>query len=188
MENFPPSLKGHFLISMPGLADPNFFRTVTCVCDHTSDGAVGIVVNRIHPSILAKEIFNELKIEYELKAGNLPIFLGGPVHTNEIFMLHGPPFHWDRSLRITPYLALSNTRDLLEAVAAGQGPESILISLGCAGWGPAQLEGEIRENAWLTGPLSEEIIFDTPIESRWEAALRKIGIEPSLLSETAGHA
>lgn len=188
MENFPPSLKGHFLISMPGLADPNFFRTVTCICDHTHEGAVGIVVNRVHPSILAKEIFDELKIDYVYKSGNMPIYLGGPVNTNEIFMLHGPPFNWERSLRITPYLALSNTRDILEAAALGKGPESLIISLGCAGWGPGQLESEIRDNAWLTSPLSEEIIFDISAESRWEEAVKKIGIEPSLLSATAGHA
>ena len=188
MENYLPSLKGQFLISMPGLNDPNFFRTVICICDHTNEGAIGITINRIHPSVFAKDIFDELRIKYIPESAYIPIYLGGPVHTNEIFMLHLPPFHWGRCLKITPLLGMSNTRDILEAIAMGKGPESVIIALGCAGWGAGQLESELKQNAWLTCPISNEIIFDIPIEIRWEESVKKIGINPSLLTDTAGHA
>lgn len=184
----PESLKGQFLMSMPGLADPNFSQTVTCMCEHTAEGAVGIVINRQHEALRAKNIFEELKLEYTKRSAQLPIHIGGPVHMNEIFILHGPPFHWEGCLPITPALAMSNTMDLLRAVARDEGPVAAVIALGCAGWGPSQLEAEIRENAWLTGPLLEEIIFETDIDARWEAAMRGIGIDPALLSDTAGHA
>ena len=181
-------LKGQFLMAMPGLADPNFSQTVTCISEHTPDGAVGIVVNRIHALISGEDIFNELKIEHTPEAASIPIHIGGPVHIGEIFVLHGPPFDWRGCLKITPSLAMSNTLDILKAIAMGSGPESFMISIGCAGWGPGQLEAEIRENVWLTGPIFEDIIFKNPVSSRWEDAVRKIGITPELLTDQAGHA
>jgi putative transcriptional regulator len=186
--HYPDSLKGHFLLAMPGLADPNFYQTVTCICEHNENGAMGIIVNRLHFSLTGKEIFKELQIEFTPGAESLQIHLGGPVHPGEIFVLHGPPFHWEANLMITPWVALSSTRDILEAIAVGQGPLSFIITLGCAGWGPGQLESEIKENAWLTYPIYEENIFKIPIESRWEEAVKKMGINPALLSDTAGHA
>ena len=181
-------LKGEFLIAMPGLSDPNFFQTVVCISEHTTEGAVGIVVNRVHPSLSGKDIFDELNMVYMPDLGSIPIHIGGPVHMGEIFVLHGPPFDWEGCLIITPSLAMSNTRDILAAVAMDGGPESFIITLGCAGWGSGQLESEIMENSWLTGPVSEGIIFDIPAESRWEEALKNIGIDPAFLSDTAGHA
>jgi putative transcriptional regulator len=115
-------------------------------------------------------------------------YILGPVHTNELFVLHGPPFEWEGCHMITPSLAMSNTRDILEAIGMGEGPDSFFISLGCAGWGPGQLDMEIKENAWLNCSIAEEIIFDTPIESRWDATVRKMGVDPTSLSEIAGHA
>lgn len=188
MEPYSGSLKGHFLVAMPSLADPNFSHTVTCVCEHSTEGTMGVVINRVHPSLSAKDIFEELGIEAVPRAQSIPIHLGGPVHLNEIFMLHGPPFDWEGCLRITPELGMSNTQDLLEAVARGEGPESMIIAIGCAGWGPRQLEDELRENAWLTTSASVDILFDLDIEARWEAAVRKLGIDPNLLSESAGNA
>jgi len=189
MENqIPDSLKGQFLMAMPSLADPNFSQTVTCICEHTPEGAVGIVVNRVHPPLSGKDIFEELKIKCLPGAESIPIHIGGPVHLNEIFVLHGPPFGWEGSLMITPTLAMSNTKDILESLSMGRGPESFIISLGCAGWGAGQLESELKQNAWLTSPVFEEVIFRLPIEARWEEAVRKIGIDPALLSDTAGHA
>lgn len=182
------SLKGHFLMAMPGLADPNFAYTVTCICEHVPEGAVGIVVNHVHAFLSAKDIFEELGIRHIPETERMPIHLGGPVHIDEIFVLHGHPFHWQGCLMITPFLAMSNTRDILEAAAMGRGPESLIIVLGCAGWGPQQLEAEIRHNAWLTGTASKEVIFDLPVEARWERAVRDIGIDPALLSDTAGNA
>ena len=182
------SLKSKFLTAMPLLLDHNFYQTVTCICEYTSTGAVGIVINRVEPSLSGKNIFDELKMEYTATAESIPIYIGGPVHPGEIFVLHGPPFNWEGCLLITPTLAMSNTRDILEAVAMGIGPKSFIIALGCAGWGPGQLESEIKQNAWLTSPIFEEVIFDMPIETRWEEVMRKMGIDPALLLDTAGHA
>ena len=186
--NHYATLKGHFLLAMPSLVDPNFHQTVSCICEHNESGAMGIIINRVHQLLTAKDIFEELKIEYMPAAQSIPIHLGGPVHVGEIFVLHGPPFNWEASLMITPSLAMSNTRDILEAVATGRGPRAFIITLGCAGWGPGQLESEIKENAWLNYPIFEENIFDMPIESRWEEAVKKMGIDPALLSNMAGHA
>jgi len=182
------SLKGQFLMAMPGLADPNFHQTVTCMCEHNSQGAMGLIVNRVHYALTATDIFEELKIEYLPNVEKIPIHVGGPVHISEIFVLHGPPFDWEASLRITPHLAMSNTRDIIESIALGKGPDSFIIALGCAGWGPGQLEAEIKQNAWLTVPVFEENIFKMPVENRWKEAVRKMGIDPALLSDAAGHA
>ena len=184
----PASLKGQFLLAMPGLADPNFYQTVTCICEHNESGAMGIIINRVHLSLTAKDIFEELEIEHVPDAASIRIHLGGPVHIGEIFLLHGPPYDWGASLMITPSLAMSNTKDILEAIAMGRGPKAFIISLGCAGWGPGQLEAEIKENAWLNYPIFEENIFDMPIETRWEEAVKRMGIDPVLLSNSAGHA
>lgn len=186
--HFAESLKGQLLIAMPGLNDPNFFQTVTFICEHTEDGTIGLIINRVHSTLTAKEIFEELNISAPTKAEVSQIHIGGPVHMNEIFVLHGPPFHWQGCLAVSPSLAVTNTRDVLDAFSEGKGPESFLIALGCAGWGPGQLEYEIRENAWLTGTVSDEIIFSAPIENRWDIAVRNIGIDPDSLSQTAGHA
>ncbi len=181
-------MKGQFLMAMPGLLDPNFFQTVTCISEHTEAGAVGIVVNRVHPYLSAKSIFDELKAEYKAGAESIPIYIGGPVHIGEVFVLHGPPFNWQGCLVITPFMAMSNTLDIIKAIAMGKGPKSFIIALGCAGWGQGQLESEIKENTWLTGPIIKEIVFDVQVHTRWEEAVKKIGIDPVLLSEKAGHA
>jgi putative transcriptional regulator len=189
MENGSPvSFKGQFLMAMPLLLDQNFYQTVTCICEYAQAGAVGLVVNRIHPSLFASDIFNELSIESDLGAASIPIHIGGPVHMGEIFILHSPPFGWEGCFVVTPTLAMSNTIDVLEAIAKGRGPKSFIIALGCAGWGPGQLESEIKQNAWLTSPVFEEIIFDLPIETRWEEAMRKVGVDPAMLLSTSGHA
>ena len=121
-------------------------------------------------------------------AESIPIHIGGPVNINEIFVLHGPPFDWEGCFHVNPSIAMSNTIDILSALSLGKGPESFIISLGCAGWGPGQLENEIKQNAWLTSSILVEIIFDTPVELRWQTAVERLGIDPTLLSDTAGHA
>jgi len=186
--NSQVSFKGQFLMAMPLLVDQNFYQTVTCICEYTPAGAVGIVVNRVHPSLSGKDIFNELEIESISGAESIPIHIGGPVHIGEIFVLHGPPFGWEGCFMVTSALAMSNTRDILEAIAMGRGPKSFIVALGCAGWGPGQLESEIKENAWLTSPVFEEILFDMPIEERWEEAIKKVGVDPAMLLNTSGHA
>lgn len=188
MDNTSGWLKGHFLISMPALLDPNFHQTVTVICEHNEDGALGIVINRTHPQLTCEAIFSELELKYDSAAAALPIHLGGPVHIGEIFLIHGPPLQWEASLQITPTIAMSNSMDIVAAVARGEGPNSILFSLGCAGWGPGQLEHELRENAWLTTPALDQIIFDWPLDTRWQEAVKRMGIDPALLSDAAGTA
>lgn len=182
------SLKGQFLMAMPGLVDPNFYQSVTCLAEHNPTGAMGIVISRVNPEINASMIFNELQIATLDDVDKIPVHIGGPVHRNELFVLHGAPFNWEGSMRVNEALALSNSRDILEAIAMGRGPAAYIIALGCAGWGPAQLEGEMRANAWINGPYSEEIAFRMDVEARWEASMKSIGIDPVLLSDSAGHA
>ena len=188
MENGFNSLKGHFLLAMPGLRDPNFFQTVSLICEHNDNGAFGIVINRVHAQLSGKDIFSELQIEQVPTAASLPVHIGGPVHSGEVFLVHGPPFDWDSCLMVTPTIAMSNTRDILESIAQGSGPPNCILSLGCAGWGPGQLEGEIMENAWLTLPAIDEVLFGWPVEHRWEESVKRMGIDPTLLAGTAGKA
>ena len=182
------SLKGHFLMAMPGLLDPNFSKTVTCIAELTPAGALGFVINRMHPKLTASLIFDELTMDFDPSVGRAPIYIGGPVHVGEVFILHGPPFDWEGCLQITPGVALSNTMAILEAISRREGPESFLIILGCAGWGPGQLESELQQNAWLTTPVTEELLFVHPVETRWEEALKRLGVTPEQLANTAGHA
>ena len=181
-------LKGQMILGMPGLADPNFSQTVTCLFEHTRQGAVGGIVNRVHPFLSAKSIFEELKIDCDPTAETIPIYMGGPVHMGEIFVLHGPPFEWQGCLRISSGLGMSTTLDILKSIAAAKGPEAYIIMLGCAGWGPGQLESEIRENTWLVCPFSAGIVFDLPFASRWQRAMQSIGVDPALMSGKAGNA
>jgi len=187
-ENSMDSLRGHFLTAMPLLMDPNFKNTVTCICEHGEKGAMGIIVNRLFPNLSAGTIFKELEIGSVPEADNQPIYVGGPVHPNEMFILHGPPFGWQGTFMVTSTLALSNSIDLLSAIAMGHGPLAYFITLGSAGWAPGQLEMELQENAWLTSPVSDEVIFSIPIEKRWNATLAGMGINPAGLSDRAGHA
>jgi putative transcriptional regulator len=187
-DSSPVSLKGYFLMAMPGLLDPNFHQSVTCLCEHNEDGALGIIVNRVHGSLCGKDIFEELDMPCAPAAAEIPIHLGGPVHLGELFVLHSAPYHWEGTLMVTDAVGLSNTKDILEAIAEGRGPQRFILCLGCAGWGPGQLEAEIKENAWLTHPIFEENIFQLPIESRWEEGVRKMGIDPSWLTNIPGHA
>lgn len=182
------TLKGQFLVAMPGLADPNFYQSVTCLSEHNPKGAMGIIITRVHPEINGKMIFDELQIPADAGSAAIPVYVGGPVHVNELFVLHGAPFTWAGSMMVTDELALSNSRDILEAIAVGDGPRAYIIALGCAGWGPGQLESEIRGNAWITGPYSADIAFQTDVDRRWEAAMQMIGIDPTLLSDIPGHA
>ena len=182
------NMKGRFLMAMPGLPDPNFAQTLTCMGEHNESGALGFIVNKVHPLLTGRELFDDLSIECNQSVDKLDILLGGPVQPSGVFVLHGAPFEWNESLKVTDWLALSNSRDILEAIALGKGPKAFMVMLGCAGWGPGQLESEIRDNTWLTCPFSESIVFELPSASRWKAAMKSIGVDPALLSGTAGNA
>lgn len=180
------NLANHFLIAMPSLADPNFSRTVTYICEHGEDGAMGLVVNR--PLELS---LDELLRQVELGGGAdpaRPVYQGGPVQTERGFVLHRPPGEWEASLRLSAELGLTMSRDILEAIGKGRGPTDYLVALGYAGWGAGQLEEELARNAWLSGPADPAVLFDTPVERRWEAAAARLGVDLTLLSTDIGHA
>ncbi|MCP3876193.1 MAG: YqgE/AlgH family protein [Desulfobacteraceae bacterium] len=168
------NMKGKFLLAIPGLPDPNFAQTVTCMCEHNESGALGFIINKVHPLLTGRELFEDLEIECDKSIDTLEIYLGGPVQPSGVFVLHGPPFDWDECLKISDWLALSNSRDILEAIAQKKGPQSFMIMLGCAGWGPLQLDSELNDSAWLTCTVTEEIIFSTGIDQKYEKALMMI--------------
>ena len=184
----PANLTNQFLIAMPGLADPNFHQTVTLICDHNDEGAMGIVSNRPLNLQLA-EIFSQLSLGADASAlGAHSILQGGPVQQERGFVLHDGARRWELSMRVSAELSLTRSRDILQAMAHGDGPGRAVVALGYAGWSPGQLEQELSDNAWLSVPAVDEIIFDTPFEERWEAAARLLGVDLSLLSSEPGHA
>lgn len=182
------SLTNHFLIAMPALADANFSRTVTFICEHTPEGAMGLVINRA-TDLHLRDILDQLDITTDnaLTAAS-PIYLGGPVQNNRGFVLHEPIGKWDSTLAVTDTLGVSTSRDILEAIAENRGPDRWLIALGYAGWGAGQIEREMSENAWLSGPANRHVLFETPLEQRWNAAAGLVGVDLNMLSSEAGHA
>jgi putative transcriptional regulator len=182
------SLNNHFLIAMPALSDPNFHHTATLICEHNEEGALGIIINR-PLGINLGDILEHMDISASSEAiATLPVFMGGPVQGDRGFVLHEPLGNWDATLKVTENTGVTSSRDILEAIAHGTGPDKSFITLGYAGWGPGQLEEEIAANAWLSGPASNEIVFDIPYEQRWEAAAALLGVDLKLLSGEAGHA
>jgi putative transcriptional regulator len=190
-------LANQFLIAMPGMVDENFAGSVIYLCDHTPNGAMGLVINRPTDVDLAT-VFDkvDLKLEIQPKAIE-PVYFGGPVQTDRGFVLHEQKqgehtTHYSSSLRIPGGLAMTTSKDVLEEVAAGHGPARFLMTLGYAGWSAGQLEDEIARNGWLNVPAPTEemayIIFDTPDEFKYQNVLALLGIEQSFLSTTAGHA
>jgi putative transcriptional regulator len=184
----PMDLKHQFLIAMPAMVDPNFAGAVVYICDHTDKGALGLVINR-PTELTLQTLFDriDLKLEIAPLATN-PVYFGGPVQTERGFVLHHPPGAYSSSLPITPDISLTTSKDVLEAVADGSGPDKMLVTLGYSGWGAGQLEGEILQNAWLTVGAEPQIIFDTPADERYNAALKLLGFDTSQLSGQAGHA
>lgn len=181
------SLTHHFLIAMPALEDPNFSRTVTYVCEHNEDGALGIVINRPSELVLG-DLLSHLEIDCEAECARAPVHVGGPVQRERGFVLHPTAGDWDASLEIGGSISVTTSRDILEALAAGTGPARFLVALGYAGWGPGQLEQEMADNAWLSGPAEASVLFDTGDAERWRAAAALLGVDLSLLSSDSGHA
>jgi len=187
------NLTGHFLIAMPNLTDPYFAKSVTFICTHNQDGAMGIVINR--PTDMTYEmLFEKIKVDLENNAiANNPVLYGGPVQSERGFVLHQPAGEWDSSITICDKTALTTSKDILEAVALGTGPSKMLLTLGYAGWTPGQLEQEMAQNAWLSveakdvGTLNK-ILFETPHEEQFNAAMALLGFDPAMLSGVAGHA
>jgi putative transcriptional regulator len=189
-------LDGQMLIAMPSMRDERFARSVIYICAHSSDGAMGIVVNQPAPNINFRELLEQLDvvggddpIQLPAEASRVKVLKGGPVETGRGFVLHSADFFIENStLPIDDGICLTATLDILKAIARGKGPESAVLALGYAGWAPGQLESEIQENGWLNCDADAELIFGTDIEHKYEMALRKLGIDLGMLSSQAGHA
>jgi putative transcriptional regulator len=184
-------LTNHFLIAMPSLEDSNFHRTVTLLCAHNEDGAMGIVINRPLELKLGK-VLEDLEIKPTSESASdaidrFPVVEGGPVQRERGFVIHQPTGEWESTLRVGNDIGIATSRDILKSIANGQGPDRALIALGYAGWAAGQLEHEVLNNAWLSGPADSSIIFDTPYDERWAGATRLLGVDPSQLVGGAGH-
>jgi putative transcriptional regulator len=187
-------LADHFLIAMPSMLDPVFGGTVIYLCEHNVEGALGVIVNKatdMTMDVLLERI--DLDLEFEISANRLPVakspvMFGGPVQVERGFVLHSPHGDFSSMLKVSEEVGLTTSKDVLEAVAVGDGPSRLLVTLGCAGWSAGQLEQEIARNGWLTVRADPSIIFDLPAEERFAAAMNLLGIDPMMLTGEAGHA
>jgi putative transcriptional regulator len=187
-------LTNQLLIAMPAMGDPNFAKSVALVCDHSSAGALGLILNKPLPMRMG-EVFEQLEIELDEAAlrerpvlRDRPVLRGGPVQTDRGFVVHRAGGKWDSTLQVSDELHVTTSRDILAAMARGVGPAEAMVALGYAGWEGGQLEQEIRANAWLNAPVDLQVVFDLPFESRWEAAARLLGVELARISSSSGNA
>lgn len=181
-------LTGHFLIAMPSMEDERFSRTLTYICEHNEQGALGVIVNRPIEMNMA-ELFKQIGTPLTSpELAQQTLYFGGPVDTGRGFVLHQPVGHWQSTLSINDTLGLTTSKDILDAIGEGRGPDKIMVSLGYAGWGAGQLEDELAQNAWLSVAADIQVIFDLPAEERLEAAMHLLGVDYANLSEDAGHA
>ncbi len=181
-------LSNQLLIAMPAMGDPNFAQTVALICDHSARGALGLILNKPLQMRMG-EIFQQLEIQ--IASGPLTerkVLRGGPMQTDRGFVVHRAGGEWDSTLKVSDSIHVTTSRDILAAMARGEGPAEAVVALGYAGWDGGQLEDEIRANAWLNAPVDAGIIFDLPFESRWQAAGRLIGVDLSRISPISGNA
>ena len=187
------NLTGHLLIAMPGMTDPFFSKSVTFICTHNQDGAMGVMINR--PTDLSYEtLFEKIKVDLaQSELAEKPVLYGGPVQPERGFVLHERSGEWDSTLSIAENTALTTSKDILESVAIGTGPTKMLLALGYAGWTAGQLEQEIAANSWLSvqakdGETLHKILFECKAEDKLNASLALLGVNPAMLSDVAGHA
>jgi putative transcriptional regulator len=181
-------LSNHLLVAMPSLTDSNFSHSVTLICEHSERGALGIVLNKPLGMKLG-EVLSQMKLEAsDIRVDELPVLRGGPVHGDRGFVLHRPGGQWDSTHRVSSSVQVTTSRDVLAAMAHGTGPQDAFIALGYASWEPGQLEREMSDNAWLTVPMDERIVYELPFEQRWAAAWQLLGIDSTRVSLVAGHA
>jgi len=182
-------ITGQLLVAMPTMRDPRFTRTVIYMCAHTSDGAMGLVINRLVGSLSFPDLLQQLGIPTSPASEHIRIRNGGPVETGRGFVLHSSDYYIENStLPIDEHVSLTATLEILKAIAVGTGPQNAMLALGYAGWAPGQLEAEIQANGWLSCKASPALIFDPDLEHKYDRALAAIGIDPSRLSSEAGHA
>ena len=180
-------LNGQLLIAMPGMQDPRFGRTVLYICTHSAEGAMGLVINRAFGEIRFADLMGQLGI-HGVPPDDRPVHFGGPVDSSRGFVLHSADFQTDQTLIIDSRVALTATKDILQAIVDGTGPDSAIFALGYAKWYPGQLDSEIQANAWLTAPADSALIFDGDLDTKWERAISQLGFDPAMLSDAAGHA
>ena len=182
------TLANQLLIAMPGMADPNFSSTVTLICEHNAEGALGIVINR-PLTLKLGGLFEQLDVDdVDPNAASDPVLMGGPVGPERGFVLHESTHSYENSLAISNTINLTLSRDVLDAMASGDGPRRTLVALGYAGWEPGQLENEFLANSWLNVTATTDIVFDVPFADRWSAAAKSLGVDISRLAPNAGHA
>ncbi len=170
------------------MQDPNFSTTVTLICEHNDDGALGIVINR-PLNLQMSGLFEQLSVENpDPDAAKSPVLAGGPVGTEHGFVLHDKGQSYDNTLSVSEDIRLTLSRDVIDALASGEGPSKSLVAIGYAGWEPGQLEGEMLANSWLNVPATPELVFDTPFDKRWNSAAKSLGIDIASISPDAGHA
>jgi putative transcriptional regulator len=175
---------GQFLIAMPQMNDPNFHYAVILLCEHSETGAMGIVINR-PTDLFLSELLDQLDVE--AKAVEKHVYFGGPVQIERGFVLHSSSGAWQSSMAVKDDIIVTGSKDILEAIATGNGPEEYLVALGYAGWGAGQLEKEVADNYWLICPANADTLFRQPYENRFDISLKQLGIDPSQLSIKAGH-
>ena len=184
----PHSFANHLLIAMPALADGNFAQAVTLICEHSEKGALGIVLNKPLGMKLG-DVFAQMHLETARDTiGDALVLRGGPVHPDRGFGLHRPGGHWDSTHVVSEQIQVTTSRDILGAIARGEGPSDAFMALGYAGWDAGQLDREMLDNAWLSLPMNERIAFELPYEERWQAAWHMLGVDSSRVSLVAGHA
>jgi putative transcriptional regulator len=184
------SLEGQLLIAMPGMVDERFKKAVIFVCGHSSDGTMGIVINKPAKDMTFDKLLEQLNLKGDAAGAKaISVYSGGPVETGRGFVLHSPDYALpNHTTQMHKDVCLTATMDVLSAIARGQGPHHALLALGYAGWGPGQLEAELGQNSWLHGMADAELLFSTPFEERYDAALKRIGVNSGMLSAVAGHA
>jgi putative transcriptional regulator len=179
---------GQLLIAMPGMRDEQFYKAVIYVCAHTDDGAMGLILNQVINGLSFPSLIEQLGIEEVVNDPTVPIHFGGPVESGRGFVLHSNEYQRDATLEVDDSVSLTATIDVLKAIAGGRGPKQSLLALGYAGWGPGQLDDEIRANGWLQVPADMDLIFGDNQVNKWELSIAKIGIDPGMLSDEVGHA
>jgi putative transcriptional regulator len=181
-------LAGQLLIAMPGMRDPRFTRTVIYMCAHSTEGAMGLVINRLIGTLTFPDLLEQLGIPSQGLDKDIRVHFGGPVESGRGFVLHTADYVQDATLVVDGNIALTATVDILRAIAGGGGPSRCLLALGYAGWGPGQLDNEILANGWLHVPADDGLVFGPDLETKWERAIAKLGFDVRMLSGEAGHA
>ena len=181
-------LSGQLLIAMPGMPDPRFAKSVIYICAHNSEGAMGLIVNRAMETITFPDLLEQLEIETPAPTDQIKVLAGGPVESARGFVLHSCDYLQEATMRVNAEVGLTATIDILRAIASGDGPKKSLLALGYAGWGAGQLDFEIKENGWLNVEADDDLLFEENLDAKWQGAMKKIGIDPRMLSDEAGHA